>query len=35
MRIMCVYIILNNIFIGGRENVKGINAVDLNDLNIC
>jgi len=34
MRIMCVYTTLNSIFVGGRENARGINAVDLNDLNI-
>jgi len=34
MRIVCVYTTLNNIFIGGRENARGINAVNLNDLNV-
>jgi len=34
MRIVCVYAALNSIFIEGRENVKEMNAVDLNDLNI-
>ena len=34
MRIMCVYAALYSIFIEGRENARGINAVDLNDLNV-
>jgi len=34
MRIIYIYTALSNIFIGGRENAKGINAVDLNDSNI-
>ena len=34
MRIVCVYTTLSNIFIEGRENAKGINAVNLNDSNI-
>jgi len=34
MRIMCVYAALNNIFIKGRENAGGMNAIDLNDLNV-
>jgi len=34
MRIVCVYTTLYNIFIKERENAKGINAVDLNNLNM-
>jgi len=34
MRIVCMYTALSSIFIKGRENTKGMNAVDLNDLNI-
>ena len=31
---MCVNAALYNIFIGGRENARGINAVDLNNSNV-
>jgi len=31
---MCVNTILYNIFIKGRENDRGIDAINLNDLNI-
>jgi len=34
MRIVCVYAALSNIFIKGRENARGMNAVNLNDSNI-
>jgi len=34
MRIVYIYATLSSIFIGGRENAKGINAVDFNDSNI-
>jgi len=34
MRIVCVYTTLSNIFIEGRENARGMNAVNLNDLNV-
>jgi len=34
MRIVCVYTILSSIFIGGRDNARRINAVDLNDSNV-
>jgi len=31
---VCINVVLYSIFIEKRENAKGINAVDLNDLNI-
>jgi len=34
MRIMCIYAALSSIFIKGRENAGGMNAVDLNDSNV-
>jgi len=34
MRSVCVNTVLYSIFIKKRENVGGINAVNLNDLNI-
>jgi len=34
MRIIYMYTTLSNIFIKGRENAGGINAVNLNDLNV-
>jgi len=34
MRIVCVYTTLNSIFIRGRENARGMNAVDSNNSNV-
>ena len=34
MRIMCIYAAPNSIFVEERENAKGMNAVNLNDLNV-
>jgi len=34
MHIVCMYTILNSIFIGERENAKEINAIDLNNSNV-
>ena len=31
---MCINAILCSVFVGGRENARGINAVDLNDPNM-
>jgi len=34
MRIVYMYTTLSNIFIGRRENAKGMNTVNLNDSNV-